>query len=244
MRATAFNGSPRGRNSNSHRIIEPLLDGAREARAEVEEVFLIERNIQQCRGCFHCWGVTPGQCVLDDDMAGLLDLYLESEYVGLATPVYGMYMTGLLKNFMDRFLPLATPHIQRSDDGTFYHEGRVKRFPRQFFIVNSGFPGEHNFEVLQAFLSVAKRMNPGSVVLEVYRNCGEALQMTEGENSQVAARIARFREALRKAGREMVTRGEVSLETVEQIHLPLATDEEYMAVANRHWDDQIGQAQP
>lgn len=33
MRVTVFNGSPRGRASNSHRIIEPLLEGARQAGA-------------------------------------------------------------------------------------------------------------------------------------------------------------------------------------------------------------------
>lgn len=240
MKLTVFNGSPRGKESNSHRIIAPLLDGARSAGAEVEEVFLIERNIQHCRGCFSCWGVTPGRCVLEDDMAELLDLYLGSDYVGLASPVYGMYVTALLKDFMDRLLPLATPHIRRSGDGTFYHEGRVRRFPRQLLVFNSGFPGEHNFLVLQTFVEVAKRMNPGSVVLEVYRNCGEALPLADGENEELTARIARFRAALREAGRELVAHGTVRPETVEQIHEPLATDEEYMAAVNRFWDQQVG----
>ena len=51
MKLTVFNGSPRGRNSNTHRIVEPLLEGAREAGAETEEVFLVERDIEHCRGC-------------------------------------------------------------------------------------------------------------------------------------------------------------------------------------------------
>jgi multimeric flavodoxin WrbA len=51
MKVTVFNGSPRGRDSNTHRIVEPLLEGAREAGAEAEEVFLVERDIKHCRGC-------------------------------------------------------------------------------------------------------------------------------------------------------------------------------------------------
>ena len=237
MKVTVFNGSPRGRKSNSHQIVEPLLEGARQAGAQAEEVFLIEKDIKHCRGCFTCWSKTPGKCVINDDMAGLVDLFLESDYVGLATPVYGMLMTGLLKNFTDRFLPLSMPHIEKNDDGSFYHEGRVKRFPRQFFIANAGFPGEHNFDFLKPY------MGQMDMVLEVYRNCGEALQTTEKEDPHLFQKICEYREALKKAGWEMVANGQVSEETVKQVHMPLMSDEEYMARANEFWDEEIEQAE-
>ena len=234
MKVTVFNGSPRGRNSNTHRIVEPLLEGAREAGAETEEVFLVERDIKHCRGCFGCWGKTPGKCVINDEMCGLMDLFLESDCAGLGTPVYSMYMTGLLKNFMDRLLPLATPHIRRNADGTFYHDGRIKRFPRVFCVANCGFPGEHNFDLLKAMVV---RMSP---VLEIYRNCGEVLGDI-GEADTPA--ISEFYDALRQAGREMVAGGPVSEETVRRIHAELISDEEYMAGANRHWDEEIRRAE-
>ena len=71
MRVTVFNGSSRGRKSNSHKIVEPLLEGARQAGAQTEKVFLIEKDIKHCRGCFACWGETPGVCFLKNDMAVL-----------------------------------------------------------------------------------------------------------------------------------------------------------------------------
>ena len=234
MKVTVFNGSPRGRNSNTHRIVEPLLEGAREAGAETEEVFLVERDIRHCRGCFGCWGKTPGKCVINDEMPGLMDLFLESDYVGLGTPVYSMYMTGLLKNFMDRLLPLATPHIRKNADGTFHHNGRVKRYPRVFCVANCGFPGEHNFDLLKAMVI---RMSP---VLEVYRNCGEMLRNPGAADIPA---ISEFYDALRQAGKEMVTGGRVSEETVRRIHAELISDEEYMAGANRHWDEEIRRAE-
>ncbi len=244
MKVTIFNGSPRGRKSNSHLIVEPLLEGAREAGAETEEVFLVEKDIEHCRGCFACWGKTPGICAIKDDMAGLLDLLLESDYAGMAAPVYGMYMPGLLKNFYDRFLPLATPYIYRNDDGSFYHEGRVKRFPRQFFIFNSGFPGKHNFDLLRAYVEMVKRGGPDRVVLEIYRNCGEALGVPdEGPPPEVLQKIAGFKDALRQAGRETVTTGQVCRETVDQLHVELMSDEEYMAGANKHWDRVIAESE-
>ncbi len=239
MKVTVFNGSPRGRKSNSHLMVELLMKGAREAGAETEEVFLIEKDIKYCRGCFACWVKTPGICAIKDDMPALIDLCLESDYMGMAGPVYNMYMTGLLKNFSDRFLPLATPHIHRNDDGSFYHKGRVKRFPRQFFIFNSGFPGAHNFELLEHFVEIVKRGGANRVVLEIYRNCGEALGIVEDEEPAVARRINDFREALRKAGHEMVASDKVRPETVAHLHIELMSDEEYMAGANRHWDQAL-----
>ncbi|MBW6515707.1 MAG: flavodoxin family protein [Candidatus Cloacimonetes bacterium] len=233
MKITVFNGSPRGRDSNSHKIVEPLLAGAREAGAETEEIYLIEKDIKYCRGCFSCWGNTPGCCIIKDDMLELIDLFLASDYVGMATPVYGMYMTALLKNFYDRLLPLATPQIHKNDDGSFYHKGRATRFPRQFFVINSGFPGEHNFDILKAFVGM---VNP---VLAIYRNCGEILSEQGIADSPINKKIEDFRTALHKAGKEMVTNGEVSKETVEQIHLELISDEEYMAGVNKDWDDKI-----
>lgn len=243
MNVTVFNGSPRGRKSNSHLIVEPLLEGARQAGAEVEEVFLIERDIKHCRGCFTCWGRTPGRCVIKDDMSHLIELLLASDYAGMATPVYGMYMTGLLKDFYDRLLPLSTPHIRRNDDGSFYHEGRVRHFPRMIFIFNSGFPGNHNFELLKALMNLVKRGGADNVVLEIYRNCGEALGILDDTEPALAQKLQQFRLALTEAGREIVAHGRVSQQTVEQLHIKLMSDEEYMAGANRHWDEIMAQAQ-
>ncbi len=194
---------------------------------------MIEKDIKHCLGCFACWEKTPGVCVLKDDMADLMKLFLDSDYVGLATPVYGMLMTAVLKNFTDRFLPLAMPHIERGEDGSFYHEGRVRRMPRQFFIANAGFPGEHNFDLLKPYIGMQ------NMVLEIYRNCGEALQPEEDDDPALLKKLEEFRSALREAGRQMVADGEVGSETVDKIHMPLMDDEEYMKQANLYWDEQI-----
>ncbi len=231
MKVTIFNGSPRGRNSNSHRIVKPFLEGAEAGGADVSEIFLIENKIEFCRGCFSCWGNSPGVCIIKDDMEMLIDLFLGSDFAGFATPVYGMFMTAVLKNFQERLLPLATPHIHRKEDGSFYHKGRIAKFPRQFFIVNSGFPGTGNFELFKAYAAYARP------VLEIYRNCGEALNVQEGEDVPYAGKLREFQAALREAGRELVEQGEVSSETLSRVHLELMSDEEYMAGANQYWDE-------
>lgn len=234
VKVTVFNGSPRGRQSNTHLIVEPLLEGARQAGGDTKEVFLAEQDIRQCLGCFSCWGKTPGQCVHNDDMASLIALFSDSDYVGMATPVYGMFVTALLKKFTERLLPLNTPHLHKNEDGSFFHEGRVKRFPRPFMIANAGFPGEHNFDLFKAYMAL---QNP---VLEVYRNCGELLRNRASVTSAVTQKkISDYFEALRNAGSEIVNNGRVSAETVRQINDELITSDEYMVLVNQGWDEEL-----
>ena len=233
MKVIVFNGSPRAINSNSHQIVKEILKGAEEAGSFTKEIFLIEKNIEYCRGCFSCWSNSSGSCIIKDDMKELIDLYLQADYIGLATPVYGMLMTAVLKNFTDRLLPLMTPHIKRNSDGSFYHQGRVKSFPKMFFVANAGFPGENNFDLLKKLMSYQPQKN----IFEIYRNCGEIL--SEKELGPYQTNVDRFFKALRNAGREMVNTGEVSEATIKEIHIQLISDEEYMQQANEFWDQEI-----
>ena len=110
MKILAINGSPRGKKSNTDRILQPFLAGAREAGAETETVYLKEHKINYCLGCFNCWTVTPGVCVQKDDMAALLEKIRGVDMLIYASPLYIFNVTAQMKTFLDRFAGRVT-HI-------------------------------------------------------------------------------------------------------------------------------------
>jgi multimeric flavodoxin WrbA len=102
MRVLAIMGSPRGKG-NTYRLvreIEDRLDG--QVEAEFEYLFLKDVNLQPCRGCGACLRTGEHACPLADDRAAVEDRIAQSRGVILATPVYAMDMSWLMKLFLDR----------------------------------------------------------------------------------------------------------------------------------------------
>lgn len=218
MKITAFNGSPSGKDSATNRIIEAFLKGAEGAGAETEHYQLIEYHIKQCKGCFACWFQSPGKCAMQDDMKELLRAYQSADVICFGSPVYSWNMTALLKNFVDRLIPLKSPLITEHE-GNFDMADSKKRIQKYVAISNSGFPGENNFAIIKAAFSCC---NP---CLEIYRNCGKLLK---SKQASVQKRVAEYLSAVEKAGREMAEAGEVCEATKQQLSMPLMETREYV----------------
>jgi len=107
MKLLAVCGSPR--KGNTEWMLTKLLEAAREAGAETELVLLRQKDVKLCRGCLTCEvgrDRKPGVCVIKDDMTPLLTKMLEADGIVFGTPVYFYLLSGLLKNFLDRTVPI------------------------------------------------------------------------------------------------------------------------------------------
>ena len=121
MKITIFNGSPRTEHGNTHIMVSEFMKGAEQAGAEVENIFLAKMKISPCMGCFGCLLKKPGKCVIIDDMSELLEKFVHSDIVVFATPLYVDNVTGIMKNFMDRLIPIADPHFEKDNGGECVH---------------------------------------------------------------------------------------------------------------------------
>jgi multimeric flavodoxin WrbA len=100
IRVLGVVGSPR-RGGNTETLVDEVLRGAEEAGGRVEKVVLSEMNVMPCRACNACSRL--GRCVIEDDMARILERMRASVVWVLGTPVYWWGPTAWIKAFIDRW---------------------------------------------------------------------------------------------------------------------------------------------
>lgn len=233
MKITAFNGSPHGENGNTQVMVNEFLNGAGEAGAEMENISLVKKEIKHCLGCFNCWTATPGRCVIKDDMPELMSKFISSDIAVFATPLYVDNVTGIMKNFMDRLIPLADPHFDKDEGGECRHRMRFAKSPGIVVISNCGFPEQSHFQVLRLLFNRIARNMSAKVLAEIYRGGGEIFR-----NPPLILQplIYKYKRLLRKAGREVAENMKLSEDTKVRLNEPIISDEMYIKSANQHWD--------
>lgn len=100
MKIIGINGSPRKKASTTLKLIQGVLDGAKEKGAKTEFVDICKLKINFCTGCNSCF--STGECVYDDDAAVLLEKIKEADGVVIGSPVYIDSVTAQLKRWIDR----------------------------------------------------------------------------------------------------------------------------------------------
>jgi multimeric flavodoxin WrbA len=92
-------GSPRERG-NSATLADKAAEGAKEAGAQVESIYLHGLEIRPCDACDLC--LEQGGCVIEDDMTPLYPKLAAADAIILASPIYWFTITAQLKLCLDR----------------------------------------------------------------------------------------------------------------------------------------------
>ena len=102
-RVLIISSSPR-KGGNSETLAVSFARGAQEAGHLVETVYLREKQIGFCKGCFGC--IKLGHCVINDDAIDIVTRMNDADVLVFATPVYYYCVSGQLKTILDRANPL------------------------------------------------------------------------------------------------------------------------------------------
>jgi multimeric flavodoxin WrbA len=100
MNIVAVNGSPTGEKGCTGRLLAALIDGAREAGAEVTLFELCNLTVKPCTGCRTCQRV--GTCVIEDDYPKIKAALIAADGIVLASPNYISSVSAQIKALLDR----------------------------------------------------------------------------------------------------------------------------------------------
>jgi hypothetical protein len=183
---------------------------------------LKDKKIEHCDGCLNCMLKTPGICVHQDDMPDLFGTLREADLLVCATPLYIFSVPGLMKDFMDRQLPMAQPFIDFKD-GICIHPLRYKsaRTKSVLLISTCGFPDTEHFSGLKETWRCMFRSGRMTTAGMICCTAGAMLQRMEARPV-----IQWYLDAVRKAGREVVETGRIAGETQAILDRSLVNNKE------------------
>lgn len=238
MKVLLIRGNPR-KTGLTQQVTDWFLKGVLASGADVTDVDATALAIEPCTGCYACWTATPGRCIHDDPMRGLLETVRAADVLVFATPVNYYAMSGSLKTFIERLFPFFAPGIERSARG--YFRNRC-RYPEVF----------RRKKLITIAVGSLKHPETFGPVNETFRLIADSLDMQVGgqltrpesyllQFSQSKPRTARLIEqAFVDAGMEAGTTGCLSARTMEQAAQSLSVDDDHFETySNIYWDRAI-----
>ncbi|MFA4901288.1 MAG: flavodoxin family protein [Desulfobaccales bacterium] len=107
MKIVAVLGSPRPQG-NSNTLARAFLEAAKGRGAETQEFLLNQMDFKGCQACMAC-KTKSETCILEDDLAKVLEALREADVLVLASPVYFGDLSSQLKAFFDRTYSCINP---------------------------------------------------------------------------------------------------------------------------------------
>lgn len=106
MNVIGINGSPR-KEWNTATLVAKALEGAAAQGASTELFHLYDLDFKGCKSCFACkirGGKSYGKCVLNDDLAPVLEKIAAADALVIGSPIYFGTVTGETRSFLERLL--------------------------------------------------------------------------------------------------------------------------------------------
>jgi len=101
MKVLGIVGSPRKEKGRTDALVQSALSGAKSVGAEIDTMYLIDRNPQPC---VHCGGgcFSTAECKMEADAGRRSQEIYESDAIVLGAPVYIWQISGITAAFIDK----------------------------------------------------------------------------------------------------------------------------------------------
>jgi multimeric flavodoxin WrbA len=228
MKVLAINGSPKMEKGNTAMILDPFLQGMRQAGAEVELFYTKKLDINPCQGEFNCWLKTPGKCSQKDDMEMINMKRAESDIIVLASPLYCSSVTGPMKNLLDRLLPGAEPYFEMRENHYRHPLREGVKKAKLALVSNCGLWEMDNFNPMIAQIKAFSKDASMDFAGALLRPHGAALR----EMVSMGLPLSDIFDAAKEAGRQLIRDGYMSEATLAQVSRELIPCETYVQTAN------------
>jgi len=231
MKILAINGSMKAKNGCTDKILQPLLTGMQKAGAEITTIYLAEKNIKHCMGCFACWFQTPGKCVIKDDMSDVLEEMLKADLIIYGTPLYCYSASGLMKDCLDRSIPLALPYVEEGEGGVTSHPGRNGNKVKMLLVSPCGFP---EFDHFAPLIDSFKRIFEDKYIGEILRPAAELMRV-----DHFKSQYKQYCNNLEKAGEEIINDGKISDTTNSALNKLWISPKDYRDHCNKVFEEKL-----
>lgn len=237
MKILLINGSPKGKRSNSLKLAYSFIEGFKngctddEESISIDELHVASMNIAACKGCFACWQKTPGICCIKDDMQKVIGKLIDADLILWSFPLYYFNVPGILKNLIDRQLPMSLPFMSSKENGygSGSHDSRYDMESKRHVLISTcGFySAVGNYDsVLRMFDHFLGKGN----YTTIFCGQGELFRVKE-----LSARTDEYLSTVKCAGSEYAMTGTISEETDAILHTLLYPRDVFEKMADASW---------